>query len=75
MGKASDRAAKMLGINPHYITDAEKIEHDAPELLDQVKQGKLSIPQAKKVAALPASAYPSSLPRRGRRGKEASCAV
>jgi hypothetical protein len=32
----------MLGINPHYITDTEKIERDAPEALDHVKQGKLS---------------------------------
>jgi hypothetical protein len=38
----------MLGINPHYITDAKKIEQDAPELLNHVKQGTLSIPQAKR---------------------------
>ena len=37
----------MLGINPHYVTDAKQIERDAPEVLEQVKQGKLSIPQAK----------------------------
>ena len=37
----------MLGINPHYVTDAKQIERDAPEVLEHVKQGKLSIPQAK----------------------------
>lgn len=63
MGKASDKAAKLLGINPHYITDSEKIEQDAPELLEQVKQGKLSIPQAKKVAALPAEDRPAAIER------------
>jgi hypothetical protein len=35
----------LLGINPHYITDAKKIEQDAPELLAQVTQGTLSIPK------------------------------
>jgi aminoglycoside phosphotransferase len=44
-GKASEQAAKMLEINPHYITDAKKIEQDAPELLAQVTQGTLSIPK------------------------------
>jgi len=29
MGKASDRAAKMLGINRQYISDAKQIERDA----------------------------------------------
>jgi hypothetical protein len=41
----------MIGANPHYVTDAKKIEHDAPEILNHVKQGKLSIPQAKQGAA------------------------
>jgi hypothetical protein len=47
-GKARDKAAEMLGANPHYVTDAKKIEQDAPESLEQVKQGTLSILQAKK---------------------------
>jgi hypothetical protein len=42
----------MLGINPHYITDAEKIEQDAPEILEQVKQGTLSIPRCSGVRIL-----------------------
>jgi hypothetical protein len=49
-GKARDIAASMVGANPYYVSDAKKIEHDAPELLDHVKQGTLSIPQAKMVA-------------------------
>jgi len=32
----------MVGANPHYVTDAKKIERDTPEILDHVKQGKLS---------------------------------
>ena len=50
-GQARDKAAEMVGDNPHYVSDAKKIEQDAPEILEQVKQGSLSIPQAKKVAA------------------------
>jgi hypothetical protein len=33
-GKASEQAAEMLGINPHYVTDAKKIEQDAQGILD-----------------------------------------
>ena len=51
-GKARDLAAKMVGANRQYISDAKQIAKDAPEVLDHVKQGKLSIPQAKQVAAL-----------------------
>jgi hypothetical protein len=39
---AAEQAAKMIGANPHYVTDAKKIERDTPEILDHVKQGKLS---------------------------------
>jgi hypothetical protein len=62
-GKARDLAAKMIGANPHYVTDAKKIERDAPELLDEVIQGKLTIPQAKKVAALPVAQRPAAIER------------
>jgi hypothetical protein len=50
-GEVREKAAKMVGANPHYVTDAKKIEQDAPEILEQVKQGKLSIPQAKQRTA------------------------
>jgi hypothetical protein len=32
----------MVGAKRHYISDAKRIEKDAPEILDHVKQGKLS---------------------------------
>jgi hypothetical protein len=62
-GEARKKAAAMVGANPHYVTDAKKIEQDAPEILEQVKQGKLSIPQAKKVAALPVEDRPAAIER------------
>ena len=64
--KARDKAAEKVGANRQYVTDAKKIEQDAPEILDHVKQGKLSIPQAKKVAALPVAQRPAATERRGR---------
>lgn len=69
-GKARDKAAEMIGANPHYVTDAKKIERDAPEILDQIKQGKLSIPQAKKVAALPVEQRPAEIERIQRKESE-----
>jgi len=53
----------MVGANRHYISDAKQIEKDAPEILDHVKQGKLSIPQAKQVAALPVTQRPAAIER------------
>jgi hypothetical protein len=29
-GEAREKAAAMVGANPHYVTDSEKIEQDAP---------------------------------------------
>ena len=44
---AAEQAAKMVGANRQYVSDVKQIAKDAPEILAQVKQGKLSIPQAK----------------------------
>jgi hypothetical protein len=35
----------MVGANPHYVTDAKKIEQDAPEILDHVKQESSRFPK------------------------------
>ena len=51
----------MVGANRQYVSDAKKIEHDAPEVLEHIKQGTLSIPQAKQVAALPVSQRPAAI--------------
>jgi hypothetical protein len=34
-GKARELTAKMLGVNPHYVTDAKKIERDIPKILNR----------------------------------------
>jgi len=52
-GDARDQAAEIIGVSPRYISEAKQIQETAPEVLEYVKQGKLTIPQAVKVAALP----------------------
>lgn len=45
--QARDKVAQQFGANPRYVQDAKKIRDEAPELLEQVKLGKRTIPQAK----------------------------
>ncbi len=46
-GRARDHAAKLVGTNPHYVSDAKKIKQKSPEIAEKVVKGKLSIPEAK----------------------------
>lgn len=46
--KASQQAAKALGTNRQYVSDAKKLQREAPELLEKVKAGKLTLSKAKK---------------------------
>lgn len=45
-GKSSEQAADMLGTNRQYVSDAKKIKEQAPELLEQVRSGELSLKEA-----------------------------
>lgn len=45
-GKASEQAARMVGTNRQYVSDAKNIVDKAPELIDKVRSGELTIPQA-----------------------------
>lgn len=47
-GKAAEQAAQLFQTNRQYVSDAKRIQEQAPELLDRVKSGELSIPEAKK---------------------------
>jgi N6-adenosine-specific RNA methylase IME4/stress response protein YsnF len=49
-GRATEQAAKLTGTNRQYVSDAKKIKEQAPELLDRVREGKFSIPEAKILA-------------------------
>ena len=50
--KSRDKAAKLFNVNPHYITDAEKIEKTDKSVFDKVKNGKLNIQEAKRLCKL-----------------------
>jgi N6-adenosine-specific RNA methylase IME4 len=47
-GKARDKAAKAVGVGPSYISDAKRIEREAPELAQKIKAGETTITQAKR---------------------------
>jgi N6-adenosine-specific RNA methylase IME4 len=46
-GKAAARAAAITHTNRQYVADAKKIKEEAPDLVEVVKNGGLSLPQAK----------------------------
>lgn len=43
-----DTAAQLVGTNRQYVSDAKAIATKAPELLEQVKEGTLTLPEAKR---------------------------
>lgn len=47
---ARSEAAKAVGVSEGYISDAKRIERNAPELLERVRDGSLSVPEAKKLS-------------------------
>lgn len=49
-GKAAEQAAKLVGTNRQYVSDAKQIAQTAPELLEKVRVGDMTIPEAKKLA-------------------------
>lgn len=46
-GQARDKAAKLVGTNPRYVSDAKKLAKEAPQLFEKVKAGEISLPAAK----------------------------
>lgn len=51
--KASAQAAKIVGTNRQYVSDAKAIQKAAPEVAKAVVSGALNMPDAKKIATLP----------------------
>ena len=50
---AAEQAAAIVGTNRQYVSDAKKIAQQAPDLAEQVKIGQISLPEAKKLVAIP----------------------
>jgi hypothetical protein len=47
-GQARDKAASTVGVNRQYVSDAKRIEKEAPKLAERIKAGKMTITQAKR---------------------------
>lgn len=45
--QALEEAGKLLGVGKQYVADAKKLKQQAPELHEQVKTGRLTLPQAR----------------------------
>ena len=46
-GEARDKTAEIIGVNRQYISDAKRIQAQAPELLEPLLDGRINIPMAK----------------------------
>lgn len=47
-GEAREKAAKVVGVGASYVTDAKRIEREAPQLAEKIKAGETTITQAKR---------------------------
>jgi hypothetical protein len=46
-GKAREKAGELLKVSGRYVQDAKKIAKDAPELIPEIKAGRLTVSEAK----------------------------
>lgn len=49
--KATEEAAKSVGVNHRYVQDAKKIRTEAPEVFQRLKAGKMTLQDAKREVA------------------------
>jgi DNA modification methylase len=47
-GQARDHAARLVGVNPRYVSDAKTIEQAAPDRLEDIAAGRATIPEVKR---------------------------
>jgi ParB-like chromosome segregation protein Spo0J len=48
-GQARDEATRITHTNRQYVSDAKRIDREAPAIAEQVRAGRITIPQAKHV--------------------------
>lgn len=46
---AAEQAAQLLSTNRQYVSDAKRIAQEAPDLLEQVRAGEMTIPEVKRI--------------------------
>jgi ParB-like chromosome segregation protein Spo0J len=49
--KAREEAAKSVGVNDRYVSDAKKVKQEAPEVFERLKSGKITLQDAKREVA------------------------
>ncbi len=69
-GKASEAAARLTHSNSRYVEAVKSIQNQAPELVEKIRVGSLSVPDARKLAKKPATIRATVL--RGLNGDETS---
>ena len=47
-GESREFAAKLTGTNSRYVSDAKLIKEQAPELVEDIRSGEITIQEAKK---------------------------
>ena len=52
-GEARERAAQLVGTNRQYVSDAKRLAKTAPDLLPSVRDGRITMKDAKRAATLP----------------------
>ncbi len=50
--QSRDKAAKIMGVNSHYVSDAKKIKEQSPEFIKPILDGKINIQDAKRMLKL-----------------------
>ena len=49
--KAREEAAKSVGVNDRYVSDAKKVKTESPEVFERLKAGKITLQDAKREVA------------------------
>lgn len=52
-GKSVDKAAGIVGTNGRYVSDAKKIQEQAPDIADMVREGSVNMSNAMQLAKMP----------------------
>jgi ParB-like chromosome segregation protein Spo0J/DNA-directed RNA polymerase subunit RPC12/RpoP len=43
MGRSRDQAAKIAGVNPHYVSDFKRIQETRPDLAEKIRKGSMKL--------------------------------
>ena len=54
-GKASEAAGRIVQSNARYVEMVKQINQEQPEMIDRIRSGELSVPEARKLVSLPSN--------------------